>query len=169
MKSNNGAGYEPGSRRGKKLQGRRIKPDISLSKVRAALSNGSTLLLRGDVDGRLAWSRRLRDLVADHCSDLSGEDSLSTAELVLVKRASMLTLQLEMLECKFGEQDGMATSEQLNDYQRVTNTLRRTLESLGLKRRPKVVDLTLGELLRRDHAQQLAEDVEEAEVAGDVA
>jgi hypothetical protein len=63
----------------------------------------------------LAWSRRLADLVGDHISDLGGDDNLSTAELVLVKRASMINRQLEMLECKFAEQDGMATSAQLDD------------------------------------------------------
>jgi hypothetical protein len=99
--------------------------------------------------------------VADHVSDLGGPDNLSTAELVLVKRASMLTLQLEMLECKFAEQDGMASSAQLNDFQRCVNTCRRTLEALGLRRRPKTVGPTLGELLIRDHAKQMAEDAEE--------
>jgi hypothetical protein len=72
--------------------------DLSQSKVRAALTNGTALMLR-DVDGRLAWCRRLRDLVSNHVSDLGGESNLSTAELVLVKRAAMLTLQLEMMEC----------------------------------------------------------------------
>jgi hypothetical protein len=71
----------------------------------------------------LAWSRRLADLVGDHISDLGGDDNLSTAELVLVKRARMINLQLEMLECKFAEQDGMATSAQLDDYQRAVGAL----------------------------------------------
>ena len=136
--------------------------DLTHSKVRAALTNGSALLLR-DVDGRLAWCRRLRDLVNDHTSDLSGEDNISTAEMVLVRRASMLTLQLEMLECKFADQEGMATSEQLNDYQRCTNTLRRTFETLGLKRRAKDIGPSLGDILRdgirRDRREAL--DIEE--------
>jgi hypothetical protein len=138
----------------------RKQVDLTQAKVRAALSNGSALLLR-DADGRLAWCRRLRDLVADHVSDLGGTENLSTAELVLVKRASMLTLQLEMLECRFGDQDGMATSAQLNDYQRCLNTVRRTLEALGLQRRAKLVGPTLGEILRegirRDRGAQDAE------------
>ena len=143
-------------KQGEKSTSHRGKPDLSLSKVRSALSNGSALIL-GGVDRRLAWSRRLADLVSDHISDLGGDSNLSTAELVLVKRASMLTLQLEMLECKFADQDGMATSDQLNDYQRCVNTCRRTLEALGLRRRPKTVGPSLGELLRRDHQRQLIE------------
>jgi hypothetical protein len=54
---------------------------------------------------------------------------------------------LEMLECRFADQDGMATSEQLNDYQRALNTCRRTLEALGLKRRARDISPTLGEIL----------------------
>jgi hypothetical protein len=120
--------------------------DLSQTKVRAALSNGTALLLR-DVDGRQAWCRRLRDLVADHVSDLGGDTNLSTAELVLVKRASMLTLQMEMMECQFAEQDGMATTAQIDSYGRALNTCRRTLEAIGLRRRPKDIT-TLGQILR---------------------
>jgi hypothetical protein len=143
MKTNN----LPGGKPAKKSGSARKRVDLSQTKVRAALSNGSALLLR-HVDGRLPWARRLRDLVADHVSDLGGD--LSTAETVLVKRAAMLTLQLEMLECRFAEQDGMATSLQLNDYQRGLNTCRRTLEALGLQRRQKDVT-SLGQVLREGH------------------
>ena len=136
-------------KKGKKSHSGRGKPDLSLTKVRAALSNGRALLLRDVADGRLAWARRLRDLVADHTSDLGGIDNISAAETVLVKRAAMLTLQMEMLECQFAEQDGMATSAQLNDYQRALNTCRRTLEALGLKRRMKdITPPTLNEYVR---------------------
>jgi len=146
------------SKRAKRSRLGRKQVDLTQAKVRAALSNGSALLLR-DADGRLAWCRRLRDLVGDHVSDLGGTDNLSTAELVLVKRASMLTLQLEMLECRFGDQDGMATSVQLNDYQRCLNTVRRTLEALGLHRRQRDITPTLGQIL----AEGLRRDREDAE------
>ena len=116
-----------------------------------------------DVDGRKAWCRRLRDLVADHVSDMGGLDHLSTAELVLVKRAAMLTVQLEMQECQFAEQDGMATTQQMDSYGRALNTCRRTLEALGLKRRAKDVSgPTLGEILREGiRRDREAEDAEE--------
>jgi hypothetical protein len=116
------------------------------------------LLLRGDADGRLAWTRRLRDLVSDATSDLGGDTNLSSAERVLVRRASMLTLQLEMMEAHWGENDGEASPTALQNYQRGLNTLRRTYEALGLKRRARdITGPTLGELLRRDHARQMAE------------
>jgi hypothetical protein len=74
-----------------------------------------------------------------------GDDNISTAERVLVRRAAMLSVQMEMLECRFAEQDGEATSLQLNDYQRCLNTCRRTLEALGLKRVARDVGPTLGQ------------------------
>ena len=66
-------------KRAKKSRRGRKQIDLSQAKVRAALSNGSALLLR-HVDGRLPWARRLRDLVADHVSDLGGHADLSTGE-----------------------------------------------------------------------------------------
>jgi hypothetical protein len=118
----------------------------SLRAFQSAITNGSDLL--HDLDHRSAWARRFRDLLRAHISDLGGDDNMSEAERSLVRRASMLTLQLELLEQKFADQDGAATSAQLGDYQRASGALRRILESLGLQRR--AVDVT----------RRLAEDVE---------
>jgi hypothetical protein len=87
--------------------------------------------------------RRLRDLIADHVSDLGGEANLSSAELALVRRASMLALQCELMEARWQATDGEAPSRDLDCYQRVTGALRRTLESLGLSRRTR--DVTPGD------------------------
>ena len=54
------------------------------------------------------------------------------SERMLVNRAAMLALQLEMLETKFADTDGVAGADDLNMYQRCLDTLRRTLQSLGL-------------------------------------
>src|SRR5262245_61990421 len=114
---------------------RRKSVEITVTKARAAISNGTTIL--SDIDHRSAWMRRLRDLIAAHTSDLGGPDALSEAERVLVRRASMLGLQCELMEQHFAENGGEAKRFQLETYQRCTNTLRRTLESLGLRRRPR--------------------------------
>jgi hypothetical protein len=92
-----------------------------------------------DVDHRSAVMRRLRDLIHLHESDLGGEDAISESERRIVRRAAMLTLQLEMLDSKFAANDGEATLPQLQLYQQVSNTLRRLLESVGLKRRARDV------------------------------
>jgi hypothetical protein len=121
----------------------------SLAYVRSAITNGSSILV-GNFDGRTAWMRRLRDLIQLHESDLGGEDAVSESERRLVRRAAMLTLQLEMMDSKFAANDGEATFAQLHLYQQVSNTLRRLLESLGLKRRQKdITPPTLQEYLRQ--------------------
>jgi hypothetical protein len=64
---------------------------------------------------------------------------------VLIRRACMMTLQAELMEQTFSQnEDGAASAKQIDSYQRLTNTLRRTLESLlaggrGLERRPRDV------------------------------
>jgi hypothetical protein len=108
-----------------------------MSKLRSALSNGSQIV--DGVDHRSTWARRLRDLLNDHIADLGGDAVISHSERMLVNRASMLALQLEMLEQKFAKNDGVGSYNDLQLYQRLVNTLRRTLEALGLRRRPRDV------------------------------
>jgi hypothetical protein len=119
------------------------------AKVRSALTNGSIGIL-GDVDHRTAWMRRLRDLTASHVADLGGEDVISEGERRLIQRCAMLTLQIEMIERRWATaNDGEAEGHKsLMVYQTATNTLRRTLETLGLRRRARQVGPTLGEVLR---------------------
>ena len=82
----------------------RHRSDLSQTKLRSAISNGSQLL--ADLDHRCGWARRFRDLLDDHVADLGGQDALSHAEQLLVRRASMLALQCELLEQKFsGHED----------------------------------------------------------------
>jgi hypothetical protein len=115
-----------------KSPGHRRRSAPSLATLRSAITNGSQLL--GNVDHRGAWARRLRDLIAAILSDRGGEDYASEGIKLLARRASMLTLQLELLEQTFADQGGAATTAQLETYQRTTNTLRRLLETLGLQR-----------------------------------
>ena len=89
------------------------------------------------------------DLIPGHIADGGGIDLMSTAEQSIVRRASMLELQMEMLETRFADNDGVATAEQLLLYQRTANSTRRLLELVGLRRRPKdITGLSLGEVLR---------------------
>jgi hypothetical protein len=84
--------------------------------------------------------RRLRDLLAAHEQDLGGRDLLSEGQRAIIQRASMLTIQCELLERKFAQNDGTASHLDLDIYQRLCNSLRRLVESLGLnqgrKQRP---------------------------------
>jgi hypothetical protein len=55
----------------------------------------------------------------------------------------MLELQLEMLESRFAKNDGMASGNDLDMYQRVSGGLRRLLESVGLNEGRKTRNVTL--------------------------
>ena len=100
------------------------------------MTNGNRLL--PNTEGRSVWARRLRDLCEIYTLDLGGPEAVSLAESLLIRRASTLVVELELLESRFSEAGG-ADERGLDCYQRVTNTLRRTLEALspGLQRRPR--------------------------------
>ncbi len=115
---------------------------------RSALTNGRQLV-PGAVH-RSPKMQPLRDLVIEHEQDLGGSDYVSTSERRVVRRAAMLTFQLERLDARFmRKKDGTASLTDFETYQRGTNTLRRTLETLGLQRRQRDVTPTLGSLLRQ--------------------
>ena len=102
---------------------------------RSAITNGK--LLPG-IDQRSAWVRRCRDIIAEHLSDLGGEDNCSAAERSIVRRASVMTVELEMLEAKFATA-GQASADDLDIYVRASGNLRRLLEAIGLQRRARDV------------------------------
>jgi hypothetical protein len=122
------------------------KKDAQKSRV----TNGSALLC--GIDHRSSWVRRIRDLLAAHIADLGGEDNVSEAEYALVRRAVTMIVELERREVMFA-QAGEVADEALAIYQTTVNTLRRTLESLGLQRRAKDIGPTLGDLLRREQLE----------------
>jgi hypothetical protein len=128
----------------------------STKKVQSsAITNGRLLPsnINGGVDGRSAWVRRVRDLIAHHTADLGGADNISTAEQALVRRCATLITELERRELLFA-QSSQIDDVALSIYQSGVNTLRRTLESLGLKRRMKTVGPSLGDILRNGIDQQ---------------
>src|SRR5437868_5500197 len=86
------------------------------------------------IDGRSAWTRRCRTLIAAHIADLGGVDNCSAAERSIVRRAAVLTTELERLEAKFALA-GEADVADLDLYQRTAGNLRRLLEAVGLERR----------------------------------
>jgi hypothetical protein len=99
----------------------------------SAVSSGRRMFVQGDASS--AWSRRYRDIVAGHIGDLGGRAMLSEAEISLIKRVSTLELECEQAEGKLS----MGQEIDLDLYQRMLNTLRRALETLGVERRAKTV------------------------------
>jgi hypothetical protein len=121
---------------------------------RSAVTNGSVLL--HGIPQTSPWVRRCRDLINLHIADLGGEENCSVAERNLVRRAAVMSVELEALEARFATAGG-ATPDQLDLYGRTAGNLRRILESVGLKRRSKPIDgLTLSDLVRLDDADRRA-------------
>jgi hypothetical protein len=119
---------------------------VAPRKGRSRVTNGA-VLIQG-VDQRSPWVRRAKDIIAAHLSDLGGEVNTSAAERSIVRRASILTVELERLEAKFATA-GEASTADLETYQRCANSLRRLLEAVGLQRRARDVTLSLGQILRQ--------------------
>jgi hypothetical protein len=108
---------------------------------KSRITNGT--LLPG-VDGRSAWARRARDVLAAHLSDVP---DASAAERSIIRRAAVLTVELERLEAQFAVA-GEADPETLELYGRVSGNLRRLLEAVGLQRRSRDTGVTLEDIMR---------------------
>jgi hypothetical protein len=114
------------------------------SRQRSRITNGS--LLPSVTDGRSAWVRRVKDIISLHTSDLGGEANCSAAESSIIRRASVIATELEMLEAKFATA-GQSTPNDLDLYVRAAGNLRRLLEAVGLRRRQKDVTPSLDSYL----------------------
>jgi hypothetical protein len=99
---------------------------------RSKVANGTKLV--PGVSGHSVWVRRAKEHIADSMSDLGGEANTTAAERSLVRRAATLSVELERLEAKFATA-GEADPADLDLYQKLSNTLRRLLTSLGLHQR----------------------------------
>jgi hypothetical protein len=121
------------------------KTTTNLKSNRSRVTNGSTLL-PGTVDHRLAWPRRLRDVLDEHIADLGGPEACSAAERSIVRRAATLTVECERMESLFATA-GEASAEAIDLYSRLAGNLRRLLESVGIARRSRDVTPSLVEYL----------------------
>jgi hypothetical protein len=107
--------------------------DTRPKRIRSAVSNGRRLFVNGD--GNSAWSRRYRDLIVGHISDMGGREMLSEAQLSLIKRASAIELELEQMEGRLSKGEQV----DLDTFTRAASHLRRLLETLGLERKARDV------------------------------
>jgi hypothetical protein len=123
--------------------------DGSKKKGRSPLTNGTTILGR-DVDHRTTWSKRMVDLYSAHLNDIGGIARASEGEKSLCKRAAIIECALETIEQRMALADGEASEKTWMAYQRLTNTLRRTVVVLhgGLSRRARDITPTLSDVLR---------------------
>ena len=88
-------------------------------------------------------------------STQGGEDNTSAAERSIIRRASVLTVELERLEARFALAE-QASPEDLDLYQRTAGNLRRLLEAVGLQRRARNLTPNLKDYLE-GHLNEAAE------------
>jgi hypothetical protein len=110
----------------------RSEAEVIAAKQRTQLANGKATLLEGK-DERSLYVRRLKELCAEYAHDLGGPDALSTAQRALIRRAAVMQIELEKLDTRFAE-DVTVGERTLELYGRTVGNLRRTLETLGIKR-----------------------------------
>jgi len=106
------------------------------SKARSRVTNGKSLFPRV-VDQRSLYYRRFRDVIDLLSADLGAD--LSTAEQSIVRTAATHMVALEQLELQFALAEGKTKAEDLMLYQTLSNSLRRLLKELGIKRKPRDV------------------------------
>ena len=114
--------------------------DRPKDRQRSRITNGSALL--PGVDGRSPWVRRCKDVIAAHLSDLGGEDNTSAAERSIIRRASVLTVELERLEARFALAE-QASPEDLDLYQRTAGNSAAAARGGGLTTSPSQSDAQL--------------------------
>jgi hypothetical protein len=87
------------------------------------------------------WVRHARELIADHLSDLGGVENTSAAEQSINRRASALTVECERFEERFAKvaEGQIVDPYELDLCRKCVDTLRRSLETIGLQRRPRDV------------------------------
>ena len=92
---------------------------------------------------------------------MGGRDTLSEAQLSLVRRAAALECELEAQEARMSQGEPV----NLDSFGRAASHLRRILETLGLERRPKQIDeASLADAEYERALQRLeAEDPQETE------
>jgi hypothetical protein len=99
--------------------------------ARSAVSNGGRVFLEADV-GNGPVARRMRDLIAEICCDISptGVQDLSEGQRQLVRRAATLSVQCEVIECAVAKGERV----DMDAYGVMCDRLGRTFNRLGLKR-----------------------------------
>jgi hypothetical protein len=117
----------------------------------------STLVIGGkEVDGRTLPARRYRAVCSDIASDLGGDPT--AGQWLILQRAAGLTVQCELLDADIlaGKPVDVAA------YTTLTNSLVRTLKTLGLERRAK--DVTPGATIDA-HAAAVRDSTRNSRVA----
>lgn len=93
------------------------------------------LMTLDDMDGRTRAAQAVKATIDSLAADLGGEESLSTAEMAIIRRAAVCGAMAESIAVQWltGEAVDPGT------FSALSNNERRLLETVGLKRRPRDV------------------------------
>jgi hypothetical protein len=86
-----------------------------------------------DGDGRGAWARRWRDLIALYTDDIGDPEGLSAFQQGLIETAATLRCELERLEGQLS----LGAQVDMDLFGRLTGHYRRVCETLGVERRKR--------------------------------
>jgi hypothetical protein len=137
--------------------------DIGKRRHNSRVTNGTGLFPDTITEGRRGWTRRVNDLMSLQIADCGGEDAVSEAERIIIRKNAISAAELEWKERSFALSRSGPSNEDLDLYFRGTNSLRRNLEALGIKRVARDITPTLSDLLREDQAEQRRRLAEEQE------
>lgn len=111
-------------------------------------------------NGQSAWNRTVRDVHTAMAAHLGGDDMITTPEVMLIRRIAVFEAEMRLMEAKIAgdRQRKIDPDEKYIDlYSRLVNAQRRLLESVGMKRVPRIVIPTLEEYI---DAAPVVEDAE---------
>jgi hypothetical protein len=127
--------------------------------TRSRVTNGKQTFVDRTIAVDERWRRRFRDIISLHTVDLGGADIVSAAESSIIRRVATETIELELLEQRFAISGKGASSDDLDLYARISNSLRRHLEAIGLERRSRdVTPPSLADIAAEMEAEREAAD-----------
>jgi hypothetical protein len=132
---------------------------------RSRVTNGKQLFVDSTIAVDIKWQRRLRDIISLHTADLGGADIVSAAESSIIRRVATETVELELLEQRFAKKGTGASSEDLDLYARISNSLGRHLDRIGLKRVARDITPPTFEDIRAELDAEKAAREKQAEAA----
>lgn len=121
------------------------------AKAKSRVTNGGTLYLDPDIDGRSGPARRFRDIITQLGRDLDphgGYDSLSVAKQQIVRRVGALAVRCELMEAEMMKGNAFDVSA----YNGASNTMRRLLQTIGLHNRASDTTPSLEDVIARKRA-----------------
>jgi hypothetical protein len=117
---------------------------VTNQRMRGKVNAGALFV---EIDGRTAWGRRYRDIVAALADDAGGLSSLSELKYALIRRVAALILESEKIEVSLARGE----KADVDLLARISSHIRRLGEAIGIDRKVRDITPTLADLVRKHH------------------